>query len=352
MPFFDIFASPGWSPLRMRIKVALFFIFFQELSNKEKIKALRPKMTKIASRGGLKFFFNDTRYKMVQSLLSIISTYPDPVIATCKFVKFVDKRSLPLVHPDLCFQVFAKLIRAHGRVMKSNDMCFLHSLSRLKHYPRWRLQRSQRVLDRQLENYPRGRISRRAVRCTGTPPACRDGHKRQQPTWSGPERFRRPSTCGSHEPHRKLRPLRTVSLNIYPSPTRRTNLAPSLEVQSGRPGPPAKVLPRRKLGHNYPWWSWRSLLCSDRKNTSRNEAVHPSETAVNKTLRSILVDSRVHKRCPCKTEIVEQISEAPIKTERRHVQSFFRSECYLPSQRQKTRNRPSSMPPSTRVNEE
>ena len=88
------------------------------------------------------------------------------------------------------------------------------------------------------------------------------------------------------------------------------------------------------------------------KNTRRNEAVHPSETAVNKTLRSILVDSRVHKCCPCKTEIMEQISEAPIKTERRHVQSFFRSECYLPSQRQKTRNRPGSMPPSTRVNEE
>ena len=34
----------------MRTKVASFFIFFQELSNK-KIKALRPKMTKIASRG-------------------------------------------------------------------------------------------------------------------------------------------------------------------------------------------------------------------------------------------------------------------------------------------------------------
>ena len=52
MPFFDIFASPRWSPLRMRTKVASFFIFFQELSNKKKIKALRPKMTKIASRGG------------------------------------------------------------------------------------------------------------------------------------------------------------------------------------------------------------------------------------------------------------------------------------------------------------
>ena len=36
----------------MRTKVASFFIFFQELSNKKKIRALRPKMTKIASRGG------------------------------------------------------------------------------------------------------------------------------------------------------------------------------------------------------------------------------------------------------------------------------------------------------------
>ena len=52
MPFFDIFASPRWSPLRMRTKMVSFFIFFQELSNKKKIKALRPKMTKIASRGG------------------------------------------------------------------------------------------------------------------------------------------------------------------------------------------------------------------------------------------------------------------------------------------------------------
>ena len=36
----------------MRTKVVSFFIFFQDLSNKKKIKALRPKMTKIASRGG------------------------------------------------------------------------------------------------------------------------------------------------------------------------------------------------------------------------------------------------------------------------------------------------------------
>ena len=43
----------------MRTKVVSFFIFFQELSNKKKIKALRPKMTKIASRGScLKWFEN------------------------------------------------------------------------------------------------------------------------------------------------------------------------------------------------------------------------------------------------------------------------------------------------------
>ena len=59
MPFFDIFASPR-SPLRMRTKVVSFFIFFQELSNQKKIKALRPKMTKIALRGGGSCLKNST----------------------------------------------------------------------------------------------------------------------------------------------------------------------------------------------------------------------------------------------------------------------------------------------------
>ena len=36
----------------MCTKVVSFFIFFQDLSNKKKFKKLRPKMTKIASRGG------------------------------------------------------------------------------------------------------------------------------------------------------------------------------------------------------------------------------------------------------------------------------------------------------------
>ena len=44
MPLFDIFASPRWSPMRMRTKVVPFFIFFQELSKKN--WALRPEMTK------------------------------------------------------------------------------------------------------------------------------------------------------------------------------------------------------------------------------------------------------------------------------------------------------------------
>ena len=35
----------------MPTKVVSLFIFFQELSNTKKIKALRPKMTKVASRG-------------------------------------------------------------------------------------------------------------------------------------------------------------------------------------------------------------------------------------------------------------------------------------------------------------
>ena len=38
MPFFDIFASPRWSPLRMRTKVVSFFIF----SRAFKPKKLRP----------------------------------------------------------------------------------------------------------------------------------------------------------------------------------------------------------------------------------------------------------------------------------------------------------------------
>ena len=35
---FRHFASPRWSPLRMRTKVVSFFIFFQELSNKKKLR--------------------------------------------------------------------------------------------------------------------------------------------------------------------------------------------------------------------------------------------------------------------------------------------------------------------------
>ena len=59
MPFFDIFASP---PLPMCTKVMSFFIFFQELPNKKKkINALRPKMTKMASRGPALIKFNKNK---------------------------------------------------------------------------------------------------------------------------------------------------------------------------------------------------------------------------------------------------------------------------------------------------
>ena len=47
MPFFDIFASPRWSVLRMRTKVVSIFIIFKTFY----FKKLRPKMTKRASRG-------------------------------------------------------------------------------------------------------------------------------------------------------------------------------------------------------------------------------------------------------------------------------------------------------------
>ena len=48
---FRHFSSPRWSPLRMRTKVVSFFIFSRSFQTK-KIKALWPKITKIASRGG------------------------------------------------------------------------------------------------------------------------------------------------------------------------------------------------------------------------------------------------------------------------------------------------------------
>ena len=47
---FDMFASPRWSPLRMRTKVVLFFIFFEELSNKKK-RLYEQRRLKKAARG-------------------------------------------------------------------------------------------------------------------------------------------------------------------------------------------------------------------------------------------------------------------------------------------------------------
>ena len=49
VPFFDIFAFSKWSTLRMRTKVVSFFVFSKSFQTKN--KALRPKMTKRASRG-------------------------------------------------------------------------------------------------------------------------------------------------------------------------------------------------------------------------------------------------------------------------------------------------------------
>ena len=68
----------------MRTKVASFFIFFQELSSKKKIKALRPKMTKIASRGGpalnlfkTKLFFLWTPKKQIRGFLRTYGVFPE-----------------------------------------------------------------------------------------------------------------------------------------------------------------------------------------------------------------------------------------------------------------------------------
>ena len=51
MPFFDNFASRRWSPLCMHTQKWCHFAFVFKSFQTKKIKALRPKMTKIASRG-------------------------------------------------------------------------------------------------------------------------------------------------------------------------------------------------------------------------------------------------------------------------------------------------------------
>ena len=82
MPCFDIFASPRWSPLRMRTQVASIFIFSQELSiANKKIKALRPKMTKKASRGPV---FTGAFSKRSVSYLFFLPA--NPVFSDCMHV--------------------------------------------------------------------------------------------------------------------------------------------------------------------------------------------------------------------------------------------------------------------------
>ena len=51
MPFFDIFASPRWSPLRMHTKVVSFLIIFQELSNKKELRLCDQRGLKLPQGG-------------------------------------------------------------------------------------------------------------------------------------------------------------------------------------------------------------------------------------------------------------------------------------------------------------
>ena len=51
VPFFNIFASPGWSPLRMRTKVVSFFLIFPRPFKQNKKMTQRPQMSKKAARG-------------------------------------------------------------------------------------------------------------------------------------------------------------------------------------------------------------------------------------------------------------------------------------------------------------
>ena len=53
MPFFDIFASPKVITTAHAHKSGVIFYFLPRAFKQKKIKALRPKMTKIASRGVL-----------------------------------------------------------------------------------------------------------------------------------------------------------------------------------------------------------------------------------------------------------------------------------------------------------
>ena len=75
MPFFDIFACPRWSLLRMRIKVVSFFIFSKSFQTK-KIKTLRSKMTKRASRGSCLNFRPALEQSRVSPDPSVCQPYP------------------------------------------------------------------------------------------------------------------------------------------------------------------------------------------------------------------------------------------------------------------------------------
>ena len=55
---FRHFASPRWSPLRMRTKVVSIFIFFQELSNKKKLRLYDQRWLKSLKGGGVLSFLS------------------------------------------------------------------------------------------------------------------------------------------------------------------------------------------------------------------------------------------------------------------------------------------------------
>ena len=104
MPFSTFFASPRWPPLRMRTKVVSFFIFFQDLSNKKKIKKLGPKMTKIASRGPALKTLSCKLHQTISSSSRVLLTplpeirvhlcYNQPILMMCSLSQtFVKKIS-------------------------------------------------------------------------------------------------------------------------------------------------------------------------------------------------------------------------------------------------------------------
>ena len=120
---FRHFASPRWSPLRMRTKVVSLFIFFQEISNK-KFKALRPKMTKIASRWGPALIKAAPPLVLSSwSFLTFVHHGIDEVEKHLlwKFHKKIHRKSWPNVQPKLlaCLRFLCKVVHKISRLKSS-----------------------------------------------------------------------------------------------------------------------------------------------------------------------------------------------------------------------------------------